>query len=322
MSETEDAFYESAAAVRGVGYDVLRDARHRDARAARECADWLSWLELEGKAPRTLDDYERTVAVLLRMFPDVALADVTDSELVHVLKTFPARSRRIRRAHLASFIGWAYRTGRMARNPLELVPRQRRNPRQHIEIFTPPEVALLTGLPAPDGPLFSILFLAGIRKAEARRLRVRHIDFNRGKVIVYQGKGGKDREIPLRALAQPLAEWFLLDGIRPDDFLWYTRPGGGPVSRRREQGEGSFHRWYVGCLERADVEYRARTKTERGLHNPHVTRHTFAVDWLRTGGRLETLSMALGHESIKTTFDEYGGLTFADVALDMEIVQG
>lgn len=312
----------SAAAAISVGFDVLRDSRHRDARAARECADWLSWLELEGKAPRTLDDYERTVAVLLRMFPNVALADITDSELVHVLKTFPARSRRIRRAHLASFVGWAYRTGRMARNPLDLVPRQKRNPRQIVEVFTDAERLLLEGLPTPDGPLFSILFLSGIRKAEARNLRGRHIDFHRGKLIVYRGKGGKDRTVPLRGLSQVLADWFLMDAIGPDDYLWYTRPGGGKLSRAREIGEGSFHRWYVACLERADVEYRPRTKNEPGLHNPHVTRHTFAVNWLRSGGRLETLSMALGHETIKTTFDEYGGLTLADVALDMELVEG
>jgi integrase/recombinase XerD len=312
----------SATALRGVGFDPLRDSRHRDARAARECADWLSWLELENKAPRTLDDYERTVAVLLRMFPNLALAEITDGELVHVLKRFPAPSRRIRRAHLASFIGWAYRTGRIPRNPLDLVPRQKRNPRRHVEVFTEAERVLLEGLPAPDGPLFSILFLSGIRKGEARRLRARHIDFGRGKLVVYQGKGAKDRVVPLRGLSQVLSDWFFLDAVEPDDFLWYTRPGGGKISHAREIGEGSFHRWYVGCLERAGVEYRPRTKAEPGIHNPHVTRHTFAVDWLRAGGRLETLSMALGHESIKTTFDEYGGLTLADVALDMEIVQG
>jgi integrase len=295
-----------------VGFDPLRDARHKTAGAARECADWQAWLELEGKAPRTLDDYERTAAVVLRMFPNLAFHEIGDAELVHALKTFPAKSRRIRRAHLASWMGWGYRTGRLDRNPLDLVPRQKRNPRRHVETFTDAERALLEGLDAPDGPLMAVMLRGGLRKGECRRLIARHVRLDRGQLVVHEGKGGKDRVVPMRSLAHVLAEWFLLDGIRPDDHLWYTRPGGGRISRARTPGEGSFHRWWVGCLEAAGVTYR----------NPHVTRHTFAVNWLREGGRLETLSLALGHESIKTTFDEYGGLTEADVALDMDLVEG
>lgn len=105
-----------------VVFDPLRDSRHRTARAARECADWLAWLELEGKAPRTLSDYERTVAVLLRTFPDRNIADIGDGDLLHILKMFPQQSRRIRRAHLASFFGWAYKTGRIDRSPLRSRP--------------------------------------------------------------------------------------------------------------------------------------------------------------------------------------------------------
>jgi len=67
---------------------------------------------------------------------------------------------------------------------------------------------------------------------------------------------------------------------------------------RRRQGEqarplgaGSFDRWWRRCLVEASVRYR----------NPHVARHTFATRWLRRGGRLETLSIAMGHASIRTT---------------------
>lgn len=311
----------SVTAAHPVGYDPLRDSRHRTARAARECADWLAWLELEGKAPRTLDDYERTAAVLLRMFPHLAIADIGDGELSHVLRAFPPRSRRTRRAHLSSFLGWAYRTGRIPRNPLDLVPKPKRTPRAHVETFTDAEVALLTGLPAPDGPLFSILFRTGLRKGEARRLRRRHVDLDRGHLVVYAGKGGKDRVVRLGKLAFVLAEWFTLDGIRADDYLWYSRPGGGRISRAKPIGEGSFHRWYARCLKEAGVEYRPRTKDDPGVHNPHVTRHTHATAWLRGGGRLETLSGRLGHASIKTTYDEYGHLDVHDEDLDLSLVE-
>lgn len=295
-----------------VVYDPLRDSRHRNARAARECADWLAWLEIEGKAPRTLDDYERTVAVLLRMYPQRALVDFTDGDLLHMLRTFPAGSRRIRRAHLASFFNWAYRTRRIASNPLDLVPKPKRHARKLIEVFTDAERVLLEGLPYPDGPLYSILFRSGIRKAEARHLLARHIDLNRGVLVVLDGKGGKDRMVPIGSLAQILSEWFLIDGINTDDHLWYSRPGGGTyLNRKIPIGEGSMHRWYSRCIEQAGVRYRKL----------HTTRHTFATAWLRAGGRLETLSLVLGHASIKTTYDEYAHLDMSDVAADLALME-
>lgn len=302
----------SALAVNPVGYDPLRDSRHRNARAARECADWLAWLEIEGKAARTLDDYERTAAVLLRMFPRKTIAEITEGDLLHVLKTFPRKSQRIRRAHLSSFTGWAYRTGLIPGNTIDRVPKPKREPRKVVPTFPDIDRAELEALPYPDGPLFKILFGTGIRKGEARRLRCRHIDLSRGTLTVYNGKGGKDRVVPLKGLAQPLSEWFLLDAIEPGDHLWYSRPGGGPLNRIRPIGEGSYHRWYVRCLQAASIAHL----------NPHTTRHTFALNWLRRGGRLETLSLVLGHESIKTTFDEYGHLDVSDIAFDMELVEG
>jgi integrase/recombinase XerD len=294
-----------------VGFDPLRDSRHRAARASREVADWLAYLALEGKAPRTLDDYERTAAVLLRMFPALELREMTDSEVAHALATFPAKSRRIRRAHLSSLFAWARLTRRVDGNPMELVPKQKRNPRRHVDTFTDAECALLEALPAPDGPLLSFMLRAGLRKGDCRRLLCRHVNLDRGHLVVHGSKGGKDRVVPIRSLAHVLSEWFLLDGIRPNDHLWYTKPGGGRLQRRATPGEGSFHRWWVGCLDMAGVTYR----------NPHVTRHTFAVNWLRHGGRLETLSDAMGHSSIATTDDEYGGITLEDIAADLELVE-
>ena len=94
----------------------------------------------------------------------------------------------------------------------------------------------------------------------------------------------------------------------PQDYLWYSRPGGGrSISRARQIGDGSFDRWWKRCLEQAGIRYR----------NPHTARHTFATRWLRDGGRLETLSLTMGHASIATTNDLYAHLETSDVAVDV-----
>lgn len=45
---------------------LIRDTRHMSARAATDLADWLERLELEGKASRSIYQYHRYVAGLLR----------------------------------------------------------------------------------------------------------------------------------------------------------------------------------------------------------------------------------------------------------------
>lgn len=298
--------------VDGVDFSHLRDQRHKRARSAGDQADWLAWLELGGLRPRTLRDYEWATARLLRAYPDHALADITSSDIARVLRTFPPAGRRTKKAAYDAWFKWAYRTRRIRENPMEDLPRIQREGQRFIDVFSQAEVAILTSLPENNGDLFLILFETGLRRSEARNLQVRDIIFDRAELVVRQGKGGKDRVIPIGdRLVARLSAWFLLDALQPKDYLWPIRPGGYYITRRTAMGDTSFIKWYSKCLEDADVRYR----------NPHTTRHTFATHWLRRGGKLITLSRILGHTSIRTTADLYAHLDLTDVRRDLDIVQ-
>jgi len=297
-----------------VEYDPLQDVRHLRARSARELADWKAWLEVEEKAPRTLDAYERTIAALLVMFPRHEIGDFTDGDLLHFLTTFPKKSRRIRKAHIASFFSWARKTRRIASNPVELLPTIKRHPQPVIDIFTPTEQAALEGLASPDGNLMSLLFWAGLRKLEAINLRSKRIDLDNRLIIVREGaKGSRDRVVPIvKPLRVPLAELLLLEGIDDEDYLWYDKPGGGwstTVRRSKPIAETSFGRWWTRCIETADVDYR----------KPHTCRHTCATNLRRMGYELDRLKRFLGHSSISITEGLYVHTTVSEDAdrLDM-----
>jgi integrase len=291
--------------------EVTRDARHHSAAAWREVATWLAFLSLEGKALRTLDDYERTIAALLLMFPDKELADFTDAELTRFLMTFPAPSRRIRRAHLASLFKWALLQDRIDWNPMTKIPNPKRNAQRVITVFEDAEIELLTGLPSPDGALFLILLDGGLRKGEARRLRVRHVNLERRTLTVYRGKGSKDRVVPMtERLTNALADLMIIEGLNRDDYFWYCRPGGGDKKHNRELVESAWHRWYVRSLDSAGIPYR----------NPHTTRHTCATRWQRWGLNLEEIQRLLGHASIQTTSDLYLHLDVEDIASHMATI--
>lgn len=288
----------SATAATVYRLDPLRDSRHRNARAARELADWLAWLELGNKATRTLDAYERVCAALLRAFPDKPFAEFTDGDLMHVLALYPPRSRHINKAALNSWFKWGYRTRRIPGNPVDLLPPISYKPNRSYDIFAPAEADALCALPSPDGHLMTLLFWAGLRRAEARSLTGKRLDLAQRQVIVTDGaKGGKTRRVPMIGrVSAAAAEMVTLEGIGPSDFLWYDRPGGARRVRRvKPIASTTFDNWWSRCLGEADVRHR----------KPHMARHTFATRLRELGLPMEEIQQLLGHESIRTTSDTY-----------------
>jgi integrase/recombinase XerD len=180
-----------------VEFDPLRDRTYRRARLGPDVAAFLAWLELGGASPITVDNYERALAVVCRMYPNTPIAEVTDGQLAQVFKRFPARSRRVRVAPYRTFFKWARQTMRVRENPMELLPLIRRQPRRRPDVFTDEEVALLLSLPVVDAAPLALMFDAGLRRAECQRIQMRHCLPDSGRVKVIGGKGGKDRTVPM-----------------------------------------------------------------------------------------------------------------------------
>lgn len=284
--------------------DPTRDERYKQAVAYRWVQAWQTALEVEaGLAPRTRLDYLRTVAVFVIQH-DRQPADWTHRDVADTLASFPAGSRRKVRAHLNSFLQWLEDEDALDRNPVRKLRRPKANTQKVPDVFTEPEITVMVA-----DPLLALMLNTGLRKGECRRLQRRHVNLDRAELRVIDGKGGKDRVVPLNATAlKAVADLDLTERLNPDDHLWSSRPGGGSVvERARPVGEASFARWWRSALDRADVDYR----------NPHVARHTFATRYLRAGGRLETLRTIMGHSSSRTTVDLYAHLDLSDARVDV-----
>lgn len=277
----------------------LRDTRHHGAAAARDVADWLSFLEVANKASRTIDAYERTAARLLLAFPEKRIDEFTDGDLLHVLTQIPRKSRNQHKTHLASFFGWAYKySRRITENPVDRLPQMAYSPDRVYDIFTEAEGDALCGLPTPDGPLMEILLWGGLRQREACELQVKRLDLDRRQILVVNGaKRSKSRQVPLLArVERAVTELMILEGLGRDDFLWYDRPGGrGPLRRSKPIGHATFDRWWHLRLADAGVRYR----------RPHLTRHSYASNLRRIGVPVEDLQAFLGHAHAHTTLQTY-----------------
>lgn len=282
-----------------------------DARAASDLADWLAYLEVEGKADRSLYAYMRLVARLLVAYPEHELTNFTDTDIERFLAGIPRPSRHVPRSIIGKFFEWAEAKRRIPRgeNPMDSVAKVRAPHHRPRDIFTPPEVAALEALPSPDGPLFSLLFGSGLRLSEAISLRLENIDLQRQRLIVLDGKGAKDRLVPiLPNAAIAVNDLVLLEGLNRPDHLWYSVKGRSQISRRDPISTTTFYRWYTTRLAGAGL---------RRYLSPHTTRHTYGHILRELGFDLEERQLLMGHESVRTTQKYYGHLTVEDVARKM-----
>jgi site-specific recombinase XerD len=301
-----------------------RSTDHLACAGARDLADWLAHLRLKNRSDRTLDDYERTIAALL-LWRDKPVAEYTLEDLEHfiLLKYGATPGARVRMSHLKGFFAYLYNRDRAPKNIGARLEMPKKSGQKVIEVFNEPEIALLCSLPHPDGQLCTLLLDTGIRKTEARSLMRRHIDLERGELTVYNGKGAKDRVIPLtmRSLAA-VADLDLFYSPDPLDHIWHTRPGGGKTLNRRDPiSNTAMQTWWVRTLEAAGIRYIPRTKLNPGLHNLHVTRHTFATRLIRLGARIENVKQLMGHSSIQTTVDLYAHLQVEDARAALSLLE-
>jgi integrase len=294
--------------------DPLLDSRHRTAAAARDQADWLQYLKVENKAARTLDTYERYTAAILRAFPAKPFGEITDGDLIHVLAGYPAASRHIVKACWNNWFRWGYKQRRIPGNPVDLLPNVKYRPPRTFDVFTAAEAEALCALPTPNGPLMTLLFWTGLRRAEARFLTGKRLDLERLQMLVTDGaKGSKSRIVPMvDRVSQQVSELLTLEGIGPDDHLWYTHAGRERLRRDRPISDSRFQDWWRKSLEAAGIRYR----------RPHLTRHTFATRMREVGLEMEQIQLLLGHESIRTTSDTYVHSDLAAVGVRMRELVG
>lgn len=273
--------------------------------------DWVVWMRLGGQRDSTIDGYRRTTEILLTRYPTLAFVDITDEHIQGIVEEARPASRQTRRAAFTNWFGWGFRSKRITFNPMHHVPTYKQPPQAPVTIFNELEQKLLCALPDPDGTLMALLLGSGLRRSEASNLTVARVDLDHAELFVIEGaKGGVQRVVPLEhSLVTRLAGYFLTEGLRDGDFLWYCHPGG---QERRAHDRAivgaSFHQWWKRCVTAAGVEYR----------KPHTTRHTYATEWRRRGLQIDDVGFLLGHADLKTTHRVYVHTKLFDVRKRME----
>lgn len=282
--------------------------------------EYLAWKRLAA-APRTIDTYERRLAVLCRAVPHATIESLDVTDVMLALQPIPVRSHAPTIAAWNGMVEWAILFDkRGAKNPINLLPKRKRYAPPAVRLFTEVErsriiAAAELGLdPARDRVRAYLLLDGGFRKGECRELRNRDVDPMRREVIV-TGKGSKERVVQIETEAFWIA-W--LDHMvtaypkmertpEPDDFLWFPMRVAGAYGARERQVtrcypekpivESGWHRWWYDLLGRAGIVKAGVTSGRKA----HTTRHTYATDALDATDDLYGVKELLGHSSTRVT---------------------
>jgi integrase len=198
---------------------------------------------------------------------------------------------------LKAFLNWC-------RNILEIISTvpafpQIEIPKPKIQwVDTETQALIYHATPEQDKPIMLFLMLTGCRPAEARALRVKHIDLKRGVITVGEtfsrnvlrpkrkGKNAPNVFIPIHPeLMTTLRE--CIQGKLPDAFVFVNSRTGNPYS------QDSIGRLWNSIKKKLNLPLSLR------LYD--ATRHSLASNLINQGATLSDVSKILGHTNISTT---------------------
>jgi len=173
--------------------------------------------------------------------------------------------------------------------PVSRIPFQRRLKRLPT-VLSADEVAQLIEIVRTNPRHHAIVatfYSTGMRLGELVHLQIKDIDSQQMIIHVRQGKGGKDRQVPLSPkLLTLLRDYYRSCLTKPKTWFFIGSTPEQPMVRR------SIQRIVTMAAAKAGIKKPV---------SPHTLRHSFATHLLEDRTDLRTIQVLLGHSNIATT---------------------
>ena len=195
---------------------------------------------------------------------------------------------------------WLCRQNHLQANPaadLDLPRAEKRLPKHILNateaerVLAVPDLASGDPLALRDRSLLEVLYSTGMRRMDAINLKLHDLDAERGTVMVRQGKGRKDRMIPMGARAFAWVARYVEEArgkllAGPDDGTVFLTSLGTPLE------PGRLTQLVRDVIDAAEVGKRGSC---------HLFRHTCATLMLENGADVRFIQQLLGHAKLETT---------------------
>jgi integrase/recombinase XerD len=246
-------------------------------------------MQVRNYSPRTVEAYVSAVAKVAKHFrraPDQLTGEDVRAFQVHLLS---AKTSWSQFNQIVCGLRFYYGTTLGRPEVVQMLPYGKR-PKRLPVVLDVEEVAqlLAAARPGRERILLTTAYAGGLRISELLNLQVTDIDSVRMVVTVRQGKGAKDRQVPLSArLLTELRQWWCRHRTRPWLF-----PGMTKDSSSRPMNATSVQRMVKQIVTRAKLKKPA---------SMHTLRHSYATHLLEAGVDVVTLQKLLGHSDLSTT---------------------
>lgn len=153
-----------------------------------------------------------------------------------------------------------------------------------------------------DRTIMEVLYTSGIRKEELNNLKLNDVDYNDGFLRIDNGKGKKDRIVPIGKIAcrylenyiKTVRQEFIIDPYNSSLFLSLK---GNRLSKNMV--------WEIV------KKYTKEVKIKKNVY-PHTFRHSCATAMLKNKADIRSIQELLGHSSLDST-QVYTKITITDL---------
>jgi integrase/recombinase XerD len=258
-------------------------------------AKYVRDLAIRGRALRTQQSYSSYVADLAGYYhrsPEQISYDEVATWLHYLIRERKQSASSVNIAVNAVRFLYGITLQRNVDALMAAIPRMKRNTRR-AEVYARSEIeAILTAPAQPrDRAFLMTVYASGLRLSEATHLQTKDIDRARMQLRVRQGKGAKERVLPLsQRLLQELEQYWRAQrkGRPGQDSPWLFLGRAADQPMNRSTGQNIYYR----AVRRSGV------RRKGGIH---LLRHSFATQLIESGVELTLVQRLLGHSSLLTT---------------------
>jgi integrase/recombinase XerD len=207
-------------------------------------------------------------------------------------------TQRSRLGTLKDFFSWLAKQNLIAANPaseLELPRPEKRLPKEPLGLHQVEAVIAVPDIRDPlgvrDRAMLELFYSAGIRRSELTQLDLHDLNCERQTLQIRQGKGHKDRVVPVGTRALAWLERYL-DEVRPRLALTSHQSALFLTSYGEAFNPDVLSRMVSKFIKKAEIDRPGSC---------HLLRHTCATHMLEGGADIRFIQQLLGHEKLETT---------------------
>lgn len=263
---------------------------------------FLATKKLEGLSPRTLKNYEYTLRKLLNVFykpvSTITTADIKMLMFSEAEKKSPS-SMNTFMTPIRLFFQWLQNEEFIIKNPCASI-KPVKEPKRMRKPLTEEQVEILRDcmLTRRERAILEFFLSTGCRLSEVLNVKINEVDFT-NKTLLVIGKGNKERRVYFTERCKRALNNYLKEREDSSDYLFITERK--PYRKISSRG-----------MQVIINKIQKKAGLEMHIH-PHIFRHTFATQALRSGMKPEIIQQILGHEDVGITLKVYAKLAQTEV---------